>query len=212
MLKSNVFEFVNPQKYKNQLKLDPLFNEDQLKTHFIHHQKYYDDSVKLIAKENLEEWSVEKLLSCTRGTIQNNISQWWYHQMFWNNLTKEDTDPSEQLKAVIENTYGSMNNLKECFISTAESCFGSGWYVFGFHRHYKDSIRCMIFKNSDVPMHSNIVPLFVVDMWEHARYLQYKTSKREYLENIWTQLDWNVISERHRNWKDQYKDYKSYWM
>lgn len=208
----NPFDLCDPRCYKDQTDLTPLFNKDQLEAHFTHHLKYYDTLLRLKKKHLAQDWPLEKILGLARGSLQNNAAQYWYHSLYWSNLCKTSTTPSAALLAQINKDYGSLDGLKTCFISTALEHFSNGWYVCGFHRHYEPALRCMTFDNAITPMQRNIVPLIVVDIWEHAYYLQYKHERKAYLEQLWAHLDWTEISTRYESWKQDYKDFEGYWL
>lgn len=209
------FDFCNPSSYQKELDITPLFNEEQKSTHFIHFQKYFNETKKNLDKSS---WNLEDLLGLTRGNILNNAAQYWYHSMFFRNLAldglaKHSSKPSKILEQQIIKDYGSLENLKSSYINASINAFGSNWYVCGFNRSYSPSLRCMIFNNAELPMQRNIIPLFVVDNWEHSYYLQYKTNKKEYLEKIWAQLNWDRINTRFEKWEEEYRSFtnKKYW-
>ncbi|KAK4658179.1 Superoxide dismutase [Mn], mitochondrial [Podospora pseudocomata] len=120
------------------------------------------------------------------------------HSLFWKNLApaeSEETKPeaAKELVAAVEKTWGSLDDFKKAFSSTLLGIQGSGWGWL-----VKDSangLRIVTTKDQD-PVVGQDVPVFGVDMWEHAYYLQYLNGKAAYVENIWNVINWKTAEER----------------
>lgn len=158
----------------------------------------------------MQGWSLEKLVGLTRSQLYNNASQVWLHNFFWAGLTDVAQEPGPETMKLIEASYASVASFKSCFIGICLTQFGSGYYCLGFHRHYPLSLRCMVLPDSTVPMHRNIFPLLIIDLWEHAYYIDYKKNRKAYLESIWLKINWNQIEKKLVNWKKIAETY--YWM
>lgn len=118
------------------------------------------------------------------------------HSIFWKNLSPNGGgEPEGELLEAIKNDFGSFTAFRKHFTATAMGIQGSGWAVLAY-----DSIadRLVIFQLFDqqgnVPV--GTLPLFMVDMWEHAFYLDYLNVKANYVEAIWNIANWQDVAER----------------
>ena len=118
------------------------------------------------------------------------------HPIFWNNLSPNGGgEPEGELAEAINDSFGSFEKFRAHFTATALGIQGSGWAVLAY-----DSIsgKLVIFQlfdqQANVPV--GTVPLFMVDMWEHAFYLDYLNVKADYVKAIWNIANWQDVSER----------------
>ena len=206
----NLFKLVDPEIHYADLDLSPLLSLEITNMHKKLHQKYYLQTKKTLEREQFKEWDLNLLLSYTRREVYNNAAQYWLHNMYWDNLTKNKTEPGVYTKAQIIKDYNSLESFKSCFIATSLNRFGSGWYVLGFHRHYSPALRCMTFTNAKTPMSKNIIPILLVDLFEHSYILQYGIDKTSYLEAIWTLINWDEVERRLSNYKTDYQNFKNW--
>ncbi|KAK1779079.1 Manganese/iron superoxide dismutase [Copromyces sp. CBS 386.78] len=128
------------------------------------------------------------------------------HSLFWKNLApaeSPETNYSEaapSLAAEIENTWGSFDGFKKAFSAALMGIQGSGWgwlikeSTAGTENSRR--LRIVTTKDQDPVVGSGEVPVFGVDMWEHAYYLQYLNGKAAYVENIWKVINWKTAEER----------------
>ncbi|KAK4191323.1 manganese superoxide dismutase [Podospora australis] len=120
------------------------------------------------------------------------------HSLFWQNLapaSSADAKPeaAKELAAAIEKTWGSFDDFKKAFSTALLGIQGSGWGWL-----VKDGIsglRIVTTKDQD-PVVGGEVPVFGVDMWEHAYYLQYLNGKAAYVDNIWNVINWKTAEDR----------------
>ncbi|MBE1577710.1 superoxide dismutase [Amycolatopsis roodepoortensis] len=118
------------------------------------------------------------------------------HSVFWENLSPDGGgEPEGELLEAFKEQFGSFTSFQEHFSATAAGIQGSGWAVLGW-----DSIgqRMSVFQlfdqQSNVP--AGIIPLFMLDMWEHAYYLDYLNVKADYIEAAWNIADWTNVAIR----------------
>ncbi|SEE02260.1 superoxide dismutase [Ruania alba] len=118
------------------------------------------------------------------------------HTIFWNNLSPDGGgEPEGELAAAITEFFGSFSAFQQHFADNAAGIQGSGWSVLGW-----DSLgeRLAIFQlfdqQSNVPV--SITPLLMLDMWEHAFYLDYLNVKAEYIKAFWNIANWQDVSAR----------------
>ena len=118
------------------------------------------------------------------------------HTIFWNNLSPNGGgEPEGELAEAINDSFGSFEKFRAHFTAAALGIQGSGWAVLAY-----DSIsgKLVIFQlfdqQANVPV--GTVPLFMVDMWEHAFYLDYLNVKADYVKAIWNIANWNDVAKR----------------
>ncbi|MGI5187538.1 superoxide dismutase [Promicromonospora sp. CA-289599] len=118
------------------------------------------------------------------------------HTVFWHNLSPEGGgEPEGELAAAIVDQFGSFAAFKAHFAAVATGIQGSGWAVLGW-----DSIggRLLIFQlfdqQANVPL--GVTPLLMLDMWEHAFYLDYLNVKAEYVKAFWNLANWSDVAGR----------------
>ena len=95
-------------------------------------------------------------------------------------------------------TFGDFNKFKEEIIQKGLACFGSGWVWVIFENN---TLKIIATPNQDSPYMYNMNPILGIDLWEHAYYLKYKNLKKDYLENIFNCIDWEIINTRLENIK-----------
>jgi Fe-Mn family superoxide dismutase len=118
------------------------------------------------------------------------------HTVFWHNLSPEGGgEPDGELAAAIADQFGSFAAFKAHFAAVATGIQGSGWAVLGW-----DSIggRLLVFQlfdqQANVPL--GVTPLLMLDMWEHAFYLDYLNVKAEYVKAFWNLANWPDVASR----------------
>ena len=118
------------------------------------------------------------------------------HSIFWKNLSPNGGgEPEGDLAEAIKDSFGSFDAFKAQFTAAALGIQGSGWAVLA---HDTVSGRLVTFQMFDqqgnVPV--GTIPLFQVDMWEHAFYLDYLNVKADYVKAIWNIANWQDAGER----------------
>jgi len=118
------------------------------------------------------------------------------HTVFWHNLSPDGGgEPDGQLAAAIADQFGSFAAFKAHFAAVATGIQGSGWAVLGW-----DSIggRLLVFQlfdqQANVPL--GVTPLLMLDMWEHAFYLDYLNVKADYVKAFWNLANWSDVAGR----------------
>lgn len=119
------------------------------------------------------------------------------HSIFWQNLSPNGGEPSAPLLTAINDSFGSLDQLKTLLSAAAVGVQGSGWAWLGYDGKTK-KLRVASCANQDpLEPSTGLVPLFGIDVWEHAYYLQYKNVRPDYVKAIWKVANWKDISERY---------------
>ncbi|XP_050308586.1 superoxide dismutase [Mn], mitochondrial [Anthonomus grandis grandis] len=180
--------------------LEPVISREIMNLHHTkHHQTYVNN---LNAAEEKLKLAVEKGDITTQislaPAIRFNGGGHVNHAIFWHNLTPCDTKPSAPLCTAINNSFGSMENMKQQLSAAAVAIQGSGWGWLGFEPH-TGLLRIASCANQD-PLQgtTGLIPLLGIDVWEHAYYLQYKNVRADYVKAIFDIINWEDVSERYK--------------
>lgn len=181
------------------------------KTMEIHHGKHHAAYVNnlnkaLEGKGELANKTIEQLIAkindlpeAIRGAVRNNGGGHLNHTMFWNILNaKGGGKPSGDLAAAIDRDFGGFDAFKEKFTTAATGRFGSGWawlVVSG------GKLAIGSTPNQDNPLMDvsdfKGAPVFGLDVWEHAYYLNYQNRRPDYIAAFWNIIDWNAAAKNY---------------
>jgi superoxide dismutase, Fe-Mn family len=165
--------------------------------HGKHHKAYVDKANETL--EKLEEARGKEDFSRLAGlekALAFNLSGHVLHSIFWKNLGPDGGDaPSGELARIITRDFGSFQGFKAQLTEVASTVMGSGWAALVWEPIAQRLLTCQIYDHQ-----SNVsqggTPLMVIDAWEHAYYLQYKSQKAEFFNAVWNLWNWNDISAR----------------
>ena len=195
----------------NEITLAPLpYADDALapaisaKTISIHYGKHHAGYVKtlngLVAGKDYEGLPLDAIVrrAAERGdtAIFNNAAQAWNHDFYWNSLAPAGRGgaPSAALLAAVNESCGSLDACKAALSDAAVKRFGSGW-AWLVAKGGKLSVESTA--NADTPIvRDGVKPLLVVDVWEHAYYLDWQNARAAYVDAVVGCLDWNAASSR----------------
>ena len=171
-----------PYKYDA---LEPHISSKQLQIHYQkHHQAYVDGSNKILE----ENFDPKKFAFQVGG---NKL-----HSLFWQNLSpKAEKKPADQLLSTIEKDFESFDNFKEKFSALAMSVEGAGWATLVYDKEINKLILMQIEKHN-VNIYPTLETLLVLDMFEHAYYIDYKNDKGKYIEAFWNIVNWKKVEKR----------------
>lgn len=131
-----------------------------------------------------------------QGALKFNGGGHINHTIFWTNLSKDGGEPTGDLLNQIKQDFGSVENLQKQLSAITVGVQGSGWGWLGYDKAGK-RLQIASCQNQD-PLEptTGLVPLFGIDVWEHAYYLQYKNVRPDYVNAIWKIANWKNIDER----------------
>ncbi|WP_245869137.1 superoxide dismutase [Actinomadura meyerae] len=121
-------------------------------------------------------------------TVQNSV--------FWNNLSPDGGDrPEGELAAAIDEHFGTFEAFQKQLTTATSTVQGSGWGVLAWEPLGRRLVVEQVYDHhGNVGM--NTTPLLVFDAWEHAYYLQYRNVRPDYVEKLWTLVDWTDVTTR----------------
>jgi Fe-Mn family superoxide dismutase len=180
--------------------LAPVISEETISFHYgKHHQSYVTNLNGLLEGTGLESLSLDELLANQakwpadkKTGIYNNAAQIWNHTFYWNSLTPGGSKPSAALSAAIDKSFGSFDEFKKKFVADSASNFGSGWTWLV----KKPDGTLSIEKTSNAAIAATGKPLLVIDVWEHAYYIDYRNLRPKYAEALFDIFDFAKASER----------------
>ena len=185
--------------------LAPAMSEETMQYHYgKHHQTYLTNLNTAIKGTPFEAMSLEEIVLASDGINQgifNNAAQAWNHAFFWMCLSpKGGQKPQGELMTKIEERWGSFESFREQFCASAAGNFGSGWTWLVLTP--QKTLEIVNTSNAGTQLASDNTPLLVVDVWEHAYYIDYRNSRPNYLNALFDHLiDWEFVARNYYNAK-----------
>lgn len=186
-----------PYGYKD---LEPYISEEVLTIHHTkHHQAYVKAANDLLgmldeARKTNGEINQKSMLKGLSFAVAGHV----LHSIFWEIMAKADSGKNkvegEILKA-IERDFGSFDRFKAEFTETALTVEGSGWAALA-HDKERDSLIIMQIEKHNVNIYPEYKILLVLDVWEHAYYLDYKNDRAKFIESWWNIVNWEEVNKR----------------
>ena len=192
--------YVLPQLPYGFKDLEPYVSEEQLKIHHDkHHQGYVDGANAILEKlQKARREGIDLDVKSTLKALSFNIGGHMLHSLFWPSLApsgKGGGKPGGVLGNAIDKEFGSFERFKKEFSQAAVSVEGSGWATLTFCRQTNRPIIMQIEKHN-----TNIYPMFrilmVLDVWEHAYYIDYKNARAKFVDAYWNIVNWKNINKR----------------
>ncbi|MBQ9138477.1 MAG: tryptophan-rich sensory protein [Alistipes sp.] len=175
--------------------LAPTMSRETIDYHYSRHLKgYFDNLNRLIAGTPYENMNLEQIVMHSNGAIFNNAAQALNHILFFDNLTPSQGQMPKRLQQAIIRDFGSVENFKEQFTAAATSLFGSGWVWLVEDKSGKLSIVST--SNADTPLRQGLNPLLVLDVWEHAYYIDHRNRRADFINGWWNIANWQTAEER----------------
>ena len=168
--------------------LEPVISAKTLSFHWGKHHRGYVDALNGLVKGGpLEGKPLSEIVRASASdasarAVFNNSAQAWNHDFFWKSLRpKGGAAPSGALAESIEASFGSLDGLKKELVAAGLGQFGSGWAWL-----VADGAALKVVKtaNADTPLTAGPTPLLVLDVWEHAYYLDYQNRRKDYLTAV----------------------------
>jgi len=174
--------------------LEPTISAETLEYHYgKHHQTYVTNLNNLITGSDFETASLEEIITKSSGGIFNNAAQVWNHTFYWNCLSPNGGgEPGGALGEAIKSSFGSFEEFKKRFSTSAATNFGSGWTW--LVQNQDGSLEIYNTSNAQTPMTAGKKALLTVDVWEHAYYIDYRNARPKYLEAIWGIVNWDFVA------------------
>ncbi|XP_030751275.1 superoxide dismutase [Mn] 1, mitochondrial [Sitophilus oryzae] len=181
--------------------LEPVISREIMTLHHTkHHQTYITNlnAAEEKLKSAVEKGDVTTQISLAPA-LKFNGGGHINHSIFWQNLSPASTKPSPELCTAINNSFGNLENLKKQLAATTIAVQGSGWGWLGYEKQ-TGLLRVATCSNQDpLQATTGLIPLFGIDVWEHAYYLQYKNVRADYVNALFDIVNWEDVSQRFKN-------------
>lgn len=179
--------------------LAPYISEQTLSFHYTkHHVGYVRMVNELVADTPLDKLTLNQIIEHTADDptqikLFNNAAQAYNHELYWKSLSPKATQPTGKLLQAIKDSFGSMANLNEQLMHVALNQFGSGWAWLVLD----DNLTLRVVPTSNALQPKSLKHLLVIDVWEHAYYLDYQNRRADYLKNLIERLlNWDFATKQ----------------
>ncbi len=177
--------------------LEPKMDAETMKLHYTFHHggavKAANSDLRKI-REALDSNSLETVDFWTKK-LAFHFSSHVLHSIYWTNLTNKLNSPSGELQKRIEKNFGSYDNLKTYIEATSKNIDGNGWGILGY-QPYADSLTILQCENHEKLTQWGVIPILVIDVWEHAYYLKYKNKRADFVDAIFDLINWDNVAQR----------------
>jgi len=180
--------------------LVPYISEEQLRIHHQkHHQAYVNGANALFEKlDKARKEGVDLDMKSTLKELSFNIGGHLLHSLFWNNLApaeKGGGKPGGAIANALEKEFGSFERFKKEFSQAALSVEGSGWAALSMDPQSDRPVIMQIEKHN-TNVHPTFKILMVLDVFEHAYYIDYKNERARFVEAFWNIANWEEVGRR----------------
>ncbi|HEO7174855.1 TPA: superoxide dismutase [Streptococcus agalactiae] len=181
--------------------LEPHIDAETMTLHHDkHHATYVANANAALEKhpeigEDLEALlaDVSQIPEDIRQAVINNGGGHLNHAFFWELMSPEETQISQELSEDIDATFGSFEDFKAAFTAAATGRFGSGWAWLVVNAEGK--LEVLSTANQDTPIMEGKKPILGLDVWEHAYYLNYRNVRPNYIKAFFEIINWNKVNE-----------------
>jgi superoxide dismutase, Fe-Mn family len=182
--------------------LEPTIDARTMEIHHSkHHQAYVDNANKALEGTEWADSNVDSVLASVsampddiQAAVRNNAGGHANHSLFWTIMSPDGGgEPEGDLKAAIDDLWGSTEELKKVINDGGVKRFGSGWTWLIYDG---TGLAVKSTPNQDSPLLDSDEPLLGIDVWEHAYYLNYQNRRPDYLAAWWNVVNWAEVGRR----------------
>jgi len=179
--------------------LEPVMSAETLDFHHgKHHKAYVEKTNQLLAAKGGGGSLVEVVRAARSdgdAKLFNNAAQLWNHSFFWQCLAPSDGQkPSGKLMRMINESFGSADGMIKTLKDEAVNHFASGWAWLVLDH---DALKITSLHDADTPLvHDGMKPLFTLDVWEHAYYIDYRNERPRFAESVLGNIiNWDFVEK-----------------
>jgi Fe-Mn family superoxide dismutase len=172
--------------------------------HSKHHQAYitaakkaaepYPEILSMSPEQVVARLPALRVPDDVRTVLRNQVGGHVNHTFFWQIIAPGGGTPTEALTKGIQQTFGSVEELKQLFNDAAVKRFGSGWAWLSVK---EGKLVVHSTPNQDSPLADGATPIIGVDVWEHAYYLKYQNLRADYLKAFWNLVNWTQAGKHY---------------
>jgi len=183
--------------------LKPHVSEEQLTIHHQkHHQAYVTAANAILEKlDNARKAGTELDIKATFKDLSFQVGGHVLHSLFWGNLAPSKAgggSPTGAVADLIVREFGSFERFKAEFSQCAASVEGSGWAALAYCK-LTDRLLLMQIEKHNVNLYPMFRILMVLDVFEHAYYIDYKNARAKFVEAFWNIVNWDEVNKRLRD-------------
>lgn len=179
--------------------LEPYISARTFEFHYgKHHKAYVDNANKMLEGSELAGKDVVSIIQTAakdpaKKGLFNNVAQAWNHAFFWQCMKKGGGGrPTGKIAERISTDFGGYEKFADAFKNAGATQFGSGW---AWLVEKGGKLEIMQSANADTPVAQGVKPLLVVDVWEHAYYLDYQNRRPDFLQAFIDHLiNWDFVN------------------
>ncbi|XP_060066996.1 superoxide dismutase [Mn]-like [Ylistrum balloti] len=208
-----------PYGYKD---LEPFIDEATLRVHHLGHHAAYTKKMNAALEEWAADGEVKESASFAKKPIldiligledvpekyqtkiRNNGGGYVNHNLYWSvmspNPNSDDREPINQLGDDIIKAFGNFSTFKEEFTKEALSLFGSGYVWLSRDPNNNGKLTISKTANQDSPLTDGLMPILVIDVWEHAYYIKHQNLRPKHVSDWWNLVDWSAVEDIDHWW------------
>lgn len=174
--------------------LEPFISGETLEYHYgKHHKTYVDNLNNLTVWSDFDNDDLEDVIKTSTWAMFNNAAQVWNHTFYWNCLAPNAWGEAKwEIAELIERDFESFDKFKEKFTASSLSNFGSGWTWLVFTPAGR--LEILNTSNAGTTITTDYTALLVIDVWEHAYYIDTRNARAKYIENFWNLVNWDFVN------------------
>ena len=184
--------------------LEPFIDAQTVKLHHDMHHKAYVDGLNA-AEDKLAAARLAGDFGSIKALVKElsfHGSGHFLHALFWENMAPAGKggggQPDGDLLAQIQKDFGSYETFQKQFSAAGTAVEGGGWAVLVWQGPPGlGKLEILMTEKHQVNTQWSAVPLLVLDVWEHAYYLKYQNKRADYLNAIWSVINWDEVAKRY---------------
>lgn len=190
--------------------LEPHIDTLTMETHYSkHHATYTKNLNEATAKAGIDK-PIEELLSslgeiedsALRQTIRNNGGGFYNHNLYFSTIGPNGgKEPASAFAKLLEKEFGSFASLREKLEGLAVGQFGSGWAWLSANRDGRLAVSSSPNQDNPLMEGEGYIPIFTIDVWEHAYYLKYKNLRADYVKAFFNVVLWDAVEDNYERVK-----------
>lgn len=183
-------------------------NEETLQFHHDKHHATYTTNLNALAeKAGVQDMDIVELLGsldkiedlALRTGIRNNGGGFYNHNLYFATISPNGGgEPTGELAEKINETFGSFQAFKEQISALAVGQFGSGWAWLSVTPEGELVLSASANQDNPISLGTGNMPIFTIDVWEHAYYLMYQNLRPKYVEDFFGIVDWDAVAENYK--------------
>ncbi len=180
--------------------LEPFISEAQMRLHHDKHHAAYVNAANAILErvDKARQAGADVDMKATLKELSFQAGGHILHDLFWRNLApaaKTSKEPGGALAESLKNEFGSFERFKKEFSAASASTEGSGWAALA-RCGMTGRLLIMQIEKHNVNVYPHLCILMVLDVWEHAYYLDYKNERPKFVEAFWNIVNWEEVEKR----------------